>query len=214
MFVPDVVGQTTKVAELLIRKTQLVYVVKNEVYSLKYEKSKIISQSPEANSVTGKSVPVEVLVSLGEPPEGMILMPEFTGKELNEFKKWADKNKVAYQVREQEYEAAKPGIVISQEPPADTVLTYNTQVVAVAAIGSGAQPQAQTQPAGEVYHYEVPQGAKDQKIQVNLIDSSGEHQIFSNTQPPGSKLDIPIIRKGKAKLRIFIDNILVEEKEL
>ena len=214
VFVPDVVGQTTKVAELIIRKNQLVYNVSDQVYSLRYEKNKIISQKPDANSVADKNVPVDVLVSLGEPPEGMILMPDFVGKDINEFKGWSEKNKITYQIKEEEYESAAVNVIVGQEPPSDTVVTYTTIVLVTVSKGSKAALNTASQPAGEVFHYEVPQGAKEQKVQVMLIDSTGEHQIFSSIQLPGSKIDIPIMKKGRAKLRMFINNILVEEKEL
>ncbi|OGS22489.1 MAG: hypothetical protein A2252_01480 [Elusimicrobia bacterium RIFOXYA2_FULL_39_19] len=214
VFVPEIIGQTTKIAELLVRKNMMTLEVKNEQYSLRFEKNKIISQNPSPDSVVDKNGVISVTVSLGVPPEGMLLMPEFVGQDINEFKKWSEKNKITFQVREEEFESSPYNIVVSQEPQADTVLTYETQVVVVVSKGSTSILSTQPQQTGDVFHYDVPQGAKEQKIQVMLIDSTGEHQIYSSVQQPGSKIDIPVMKKGKSKLRVFINNILVEEKEL
>ncbi|PIV53181.1 MAG: hypothetical protein COS17_05325 [Elusimicrobia bacterium CG02_land_8_20_14_3_00_37_13] len=212
IFVPSIIGETARNAELKIRKYYLKAGTMTEVYSLKYEKGKVVSQTPEPDSIVKKNTPIDLIISSGEPRDGVILMPDFVGESIQKAKKWAEENNLNYEIAE-EFLPGSSGKIINQEPALDRILMSSDVVKLVVAIGS--EYKIEGQPVeGEKFYYEVPQGAKGQKIRLMLIDDTGEREIFSNVQSPGSKIDIPLIKKGKAKIRVFINNILVEEREL
>jgi hypothetical protein len=64
-----------------------------------------------------------------------------------------------------------------------------------------------------MFRYEVPQGAGDKQIRLTIQDDKGEQELFRGSRAPGSKLELPINPKGNARIRIFINNILVEERD-
>ena len=212
VFVPDLRGQVVKIAEMFLRRNSLEIGARNMFHSLKFAKDEVMWQSLEPNSITEKNTPVDLSVSLGPPPEGILLMPDFVGKNITAFIEWADNNKLKYELKETA-ETVPSNTVLSQQPAPDTVITFDMSIKAfVFGVDS---PQAATIPPGaEIFHYEVPQGSRDLKIRLVLIDSDGERQIFSNVQAPGSKIDIPVSKRGKSRIRVFISNILVEEREL
>jgi serine/threonine-protein kinase len=212
IFVPDVRGQTLKIAEMFLRRNNFEVGGRNMFHSLRFAKDEVMWQSLEPNSIAEKSVTVDLSISLGPPPEGILLMPDFTGKNAASFTEWADKHKLNYEIKETQ-ETGPANTVSSQQPTPDTVITYDLQIK-VFIFGAAGQHAQRTLPATDTFHYEVPQGGREVNVKVVLIDAEGEHQIFSGMQAPGSKIDIPLNRRGRARTRVFISNILVEEKEL
>ena len=63
-------------------------------------------------------------------------------------------------------------------------------------------------------HYQLPQGRKDMRIRVLLIDNNGEREVINESRAPGSKIDLEIPYSGTATFRILSDGILVREREI
>jgi hypothetical protein len=48
-----------------------------------------------------------------------------------------------------------------------------------------------------------------------VVDQYGERELFNGTRPPGSKIDVPVPDAGAgARMKIFLNGILVEERDL
>ncbi|MBU2567207.1 MAG: PASTA domain-containing protein [Elusimicrobia bacterium] len=225
VFVPDIVGQRDKSAAMVLRQRHLGVGSKNTVYSIRYDKNIVISMSPEPDTIVAKNTPVDITVSLGPPPEGIILMPNFTGMDVAEVRVWAGGKGINPEIVEKNDFPGDTvqGSVIGQEPQPDTMLTQDIPVIiTVAGSATGSIAGSAGIPGeGKVFqklppgiHYEVPQGSKEQRVRVVLIDGDGERKIFEGLQQPGSKIDLPVQRKGKAKIRIFLNNVLIEERDL
>jgi len=58
----------------------------------------------------------------------------------------------------------------------------------------------------------MPQKGNPSKVQIMLIDKSGEREIFNGIKTPGTEVDLSVPYGGPAKIRIFVDGVLVEEK--
>ena len=214
VFVPDIVGETMRRAELIVRKSNLTVGSVTELYSLRYEKDRVVTQKPEPNTIVNKNTEMELVVSLGEPVDGTILMPNFVGESVHDAKIWCEFNLIDYRITE-EFQSAPPGTVVHQEPIPDTVLFGTApvhMVVSKYSAVTGAENREKS--FGMPVHYDVPQGGREQKVRMVLMDEQGEREIYSKTHQPGSKIDLTVPTKGIARLRIFINNILVEEKEL
>jgi serine/threonine-protein kinase len=215
VFVPDITGETIRNAELIIHKNQLNIGNKIEMYSLQYEKNKIISQEPPPNSIVNKNTPINITVSLGPPPEGILLIPNFIGKNILELKTWCEQNKTYYSIVEEKLPGI-PGTIIQQFPVADTVITgtetINATIISQEQVNS--QDKNKHLPNNIPIHYEVPQGISEQIVRMIIIDENGEREIYSKKHLPGTKIDLSVFKKGHTKLRIFINNILVEERIL
>jgi serine/threonine-protein kinase len=208
IFVPDMRGQQTRSAEIAIRSAGLTLGEETTRYSLSIKKGSVMGQDPAPGAMAEKDSLVNIVISAGAPPEGVVLMPAFSGKPLSDVKKWAEDNSVQLKVVEDRANGVAPGTVIRQEPTPDTQMASDTIVTVTAASGESAALPSNS------FHYEVPQGGDDRELRLTVLDESGEHEIFKGTRAPGSKMDIPLYAQGAARVRIFINNILIEERDV
>lgn len=211
IFVPDLLGQQARTAEINIRSQGLSLGEESSVFSLSVEKGSVVSQDPAAGEIVDKESLVNLIISAGIPPESMTLMPNFIGKDLSEAKSWSENKGISLTVNEEPAAGIADGTVIRQEPGSDTDVTVSRKAGIVIATGSGAAAAFK----GKTFYYEIPQGGGDRELRLVLMDDSGESEIFKGTKAPGSKLEIPLDPKVKsARVRVFINNILVEEREV
>ena len=63
-------------------------------------------------------------------------------------------------------------------------------------------------------HYEMPQGKNASRVRVVVEDATGENEFMNETKQPGSKIDLEIPYMGRAAVRVFVDGILVREREI
>ncbi|MCS7227637.1 MAG: PASTA domain-containing protein, partial [Endomicrobia bacterium] len=124
VFVPDVIGEDYRKAEIVLRQYNLLIGTITERYSLRYSKNKIIQQNPVAGAVVDKNSYVDIVVSLGMPPEGqsIVLMPDFVNKNVNEVYLWAQKYNIEVQVEQKLIPGVEEGVVVEQSPLPDSVI--------------------------------------------------------------------------------------------
>ena len=126
IFVPDLTNQTVRSVQLVLRKNGLDLGEQYEKYSTVVERGKIISQNPNPRTSIAKNGLVNIVVSLGVPPEGVLLMPDFLGKNITEAENWASQNGVQIKnVNRVKDPAIAENTVIKQTPETDTVLGEN-----------------------------------------------------------------------------------------
>jgi serine/threonine-protein kinase len=208
VYVPNVIGQTTRSAEITVRSSGLTLGEETTRYSLMVEKDRVISQDPAGGTASEKDAIVNMVISAGQPPANVKLMPNFTGRDVSAAKEWADKNRLNVVIHEEPVAGLQPGAVIRQEPEPDADLATASGVSFTVAGGAGAAA------IGKVFYYEIPQSSGEKEIRLTLTDENGEVEIFRGVRPPGTKLELPVNPKGVAKIRVFVNNILVEEREI
>ncbi|MFA5858639.1 MAG: PASTA domain-containing protein [Elusimicrobiota bacterium] len=136
VFVPNLMGETVRSAELLLRRAGLGLGEELQGYSNTQDKGKIISQDPVENDAVGKGELVNIVVSIGRPPEGTVLLPNFNGKNVVTAKKWCDDNSVEFGIEFSNSSGAEKDIVISQIPRADTVVSEGLKVRLILSLGN------------------------------------------------------------------------------
>jgi serine/threonine-protein kinase len=209
IYVPDVVGQAARSAEITLRSYGLTLGEESSRYSLVQGKDHVLSQDPTAGSTAEKDALVNLVISAGPPPENIKLMPSLTGKSIDEARRWADQNRISVDTREEKSVGVAPGMVVSQDVPPDTDLASVRRVnLVIASADSAAEMPSRT------FYYEIPQSGEARAIRLVIIDENGEKELFRGTKEPGSKLEVPVNPKGRARVRIFVNNILVEEREV
>jgi hypothetical protein len=104
--------------------------------------------------------------------------------------------------------------VVKQDIAADTVMESGAAVKFT--VSSNAKAQAAPQAAVKTFHFEVPQGGSAKQFSFMLADTFGNREIWRGPLEPGSKHDIALPdRVGPtARIRIFVDGILMEERPL
>ena len=209
VFTPNLIGLPLRNAELLLRQRTLLLGEVSESYSLKAEKGTILSQEPRSELSVSKNTMVQVVVSAGEPPVGIVLMQDFRQKKISETYQWASDNKLQVKVIEDPGSLFPGGTVIDQSPAADTVVSADSPITLTVSShkSSGGQEENEFH-----IHYEVSQSGSQRHIRIVAVSKQGDREIFNGLRDPGSKIDLTVPYGGADKVRIFINGILVEER--
>lgn len=212
VFIPSLTGLPLRNAEMLLRQRELLLGEVAESYSLRIEKGRVMSQDPQAESPVEKSALVNVVVSAGKPASGVVLMPDFRQKNIAEALGWAQDLGLEVDVSTEPASLFPNGTVLSQEPATDTALTARSQIEFLVSGRAGAfHEDAKT----KTLQYEVSQGSSESLVRIVMVDPYGEREIFNGIRLPGSKITLEVPDTGTAaRARIFVNGILIEEREL
>lgn len=209
VYVPDLKGQTIRAATISLRSLGLALGELTKKASLKYEEGIVLGQDPAPNSTIEKDSSVNLLVSNGAPADGLVLMPEWIGKRAEEAKKWAVEENYGVEVISDKTSLADPGYVFKQKPEADGIIKPETKIIFYVA-----NEESKLAMEEKTFEYVVPDGKESKRVRLVLCDENGEKDIFNGVRESKTKISIPVKFNGKAKIKIFINNISIEEKEL
>ena len=209
VYVPDLKGQTIRAATISLRSLGLVLGELTKKASAKYEEGIVLSQDPAAGSTIEKDSSVNVLVSNGAPVDGTVLMPDWCGKPAEEAKKWAIDENYEVDVISKRTTLANPGEVFKQTPKFDEKITKDTKITFYVA-----DEKSSLALEDKMFEYVVPDGNENKRIRLVLNDESGERDIFNGIRGPKTTISVPVKVNGKATVKIFINNISIEERDL
>lgn len=209
VFTPNLIGLPLRNAELLLRQRQLVLGEVSESYSLKAEKGTVLSQDPKSELSVSKNTMVQVVVSAGVPPAGIVMMPDFRQKKSEEAQDWASQNNLSLSISEDANSLFPGGTVIDQSPAPDTVVASEARVELTVSSRKSAAGASEKEFR---VHYEVSQSGSQRHIRVVAMGKRGDREIFNGLRDPGSKIDLSVPYGGAEKVRIFVNGILVEER--
>ncbi|MDD5687269.1 MAG: PASTA domain-containing protein [Elusimicrobia bacterium] len=129
IFVPNLTNQTVRTAQVLLRKNGLDFGEQDEKYSEVIEKDRIISQSPLPRSPIQKNGLVNIVVSLGIPPEGVLVIPDFVGKNITEAENWAKQNNITIKsINKISDSSVAENTIIKQTPEEGIAINKNQSV--------------------------------------------------------------------------------------
>ena len=208
-FVPNVVGSDLRAAQLAVRQAGLLVNKVENAYSLTHEKGLIVSQSLKADSMVEKGQGIDLVISNGQPPSSVVLVPNFKNKKLSEATLWASAQNIDLIIKEDPDSVFPNGTIAAQNPEGDSQITPGSNLEVTVS-------RRQVEGEEKVYHlhYEMPQGKNASRVRVLLIDELGEREMMNDMQQPGSKIDVEIPYSGKATVRISVDGVLVREREV
>lgn len=208
-FVPNVVGSDLRAAQLAVRQAGLLVNKVENAYSLAHEKGLIVSQSLKADSMVEKGQGIDLVISNGQPPSSVVLVPNFKNKKLSEATLWASAQNIDLIIKEDPDSVFPNGTIAAQNPEGDSQMTPGSNLEVTVS-------RRQVEGDEKVYHlhYEMPQGKNASRVRVLLIDELGEREMMNDMQQPGSKIDVEIPYSGKATVRISVDGVLVREREV
>ena len=209
VFVPNTVGKTLREAQLAIRQAGLNVTQVENAYSLTYAKGTVITQNPEPDSMVQKGTSVSLVSSNGMPPASVVLIPNFKGKKLAEATLWASGQDINLIIKEDPESVFPNGVIALQRPQADSQVAPKSKVE----ITVSRRPTADDEKSYHL-HYELPQGKKDSMVRVTVEVVAGENVILNEKKQPGSKIDVEIPFTSFATIRVFVDEVLVREREV
>jgi serine/threonine-protein kinase len=213
VFAPNLIGLPLRNAEMLLREGQLAAGDISKTYSLKENRGIVLSQEPKADFGVARNSSVSLVISDGPPPAGVLLMPDFLRKNVDEAREWALQQTLSLNIGQDPTSLFPAGVILTQTPDADSVVSSSTALSLIVSAKASSVPTSASAPGNE-FHYEVPQGENESLVRIVAIDKYGEHEVFNGLRKPGSKIDVPIGESGQARVRIFLNGILVEERNL
>jgi serine/threonine-protein kinase len=196
---------------MMLRQSQLGLGEVSEAFSLKQEKGMVLSQDPKPESSLERNALVNVVVSGGAPPAGVTLMPDFLRKNVTEAQEWASKAGVNETETKDASSLFPYGVILNQTPAPDAVLAAGAKVNFTISGRKGSATQTSPE---KTFHYELAQGGADSLVRIVVVDKYGERELFNGLRKPGSKIDLPLQQSGGAHVKIFLNGILVEERDL
>jgi serine/threonine-protein kinase len=208
IFVPPLTDRGLPEAQNLLRAAGLGVGAMNQVYSQQHEVGWVMAQTPASGAVVRRGAMVDLKVSKGPPPPGVLLMPDFVNRSLSQAQAWLEENKISSEVAEESFPGTAGGVVQRQTPAPDAVLIPEATVRLVVSKGDGASG------AGSVIRYELPSGSDRVKVRIVLRDGAGEREVFAQEQAAGSVVEVPVSPQGAARARIFVNGVLTEERPL
>lgn len=208
VFTPNLIGLPLRNAELLLRQRQLLLGEVSESYSLRAPKGVLLFQDPKSETSVPKNTMVQIVVSAGNPPSGIVLMPDFKQKKIDEAYDWSTKTGYKINVNDDENSLFSYGTVIEQEPAPDFVVSEDTKIT----ITMSARKSVPDLDKEFQVHYEVSQSGSQRHIRIVAVGATGDREIFNGLRDPGSKIDLTLPYGSAVKIRIFVNGVLVEER--
>jgi serine/threonine-protein kinase len=140
-------------------------------------------------------------------------MPDFQRKTLTEVQAWASGAGMAVAVNKDFSSLFPAGTILNQTPDPDAVLAAESKIsFVVSARPNSGSPGAG--PGTKMFHYEISQGGAETLVRIVVVDKYGERELFNGLRKPGSKIDLPLQETGSARVKIYLNGTLVEERDL
>ncbi len=209
VYVPNLTGQSIRACNISLRSAGLILGELTKKSSIKYEEGIVLGQDPQAGTVIAKDSPVSVLVSNGAPSDGTVLMIDWTGQNISFAKEWAAQSNYDVEVIERKTSSANSGEVFDQSPKPDEILSKNSKIVFYVA-----DKESSLVLEDKHFSYTLPSKGEKQRVRLVLSDDNGEKDIFNGIKNPGSKISLNVKTKGKAVVKVFFNNISVEDVSL
>lgn len=206
---PNLVGMPLRDAQLALRQAGLTPGATDSQFSLTHEKGLVTAQSFPEEAPINKGDVVNLTVSNGPPAADMLLMPDFRQKKLTDATRWASASNIELDIEDDPHSPFPGGTITAQAPAFDEPVSAGSTVrVTVSRRAADEEEKLHR------IHYELAQGKNDMRVRIVVIDETGEREVFNENKAPGSKIDLEIPYGGEAKVRIYVNNILVREREM
>lgn len=200
--VPEIIGMSLSKAENLL---------KDEGYTIgkitkKFDSSKtlgiVLEQFPKAMDKAPKGSKINLVVNEGEKT-----VPNVVGQKLATAKQLLEKEGLVVGSTSYTKNQADKDTVLSTDPVPGSHLSEGAKVNLTLSSGGGDSMDS-------VYVDFVVPGTQEQHVQIYVTDSRGRRLIYDGSQKGGVRLRQKISASDNAKVQLYCDNKLIEEKTL
>lgn len=200
--VPEIIGMSLSKAENLL---------KDEGYAIgkitkKFDSSKtvgiVLEQFPKAMDKAPKGSKINLVVNEGEKT-----VPNVVGQKLATAKQLLEKEGLVVGSTSYTKNQADKDTVLSTDPGPGSHLSEGAKVNLT--LSSGGSDSMDS-----VYVDFVVPGTQEQHVQIYVTDSRGRRLIYDGSQKGGVRLRQKISASDNAKVQLYCDNKLIEEKTL
>lgn len=206
--VPDVTDYAVAQAEEVLRQAGFEIGARNEVND-DAPPGTVLRQSPDANTTHPRGTRVALSVSKGAaPPAVRSKMPDLAGLTLNEARREIVNAGLQLEssVSEQASREQPSGRVIGQNPAAGAPVSEGARVKLTLSTGPGPEERRQ------VLHVTMPDDERNHVLRIVVKDALGEAEAYTAVHEPGERVSPEVAYTGRATVRIYIDDSLLDEK--
>jgi serine/threonine-protein kinase len=174
-------------------------------------KNTIITHTPLPGSLVQKGSKVNLLVSKGER-EQEIVMPNLIGREIREVERVLKKlGIILSEVSYQENQRLPQGVVLEQSIPAGFSVKKWQRVKLVV----NKHPQKLLLLPQEVeIEYITPPGLIERRVRIVITAGGKIKEVYNKLCAPLEQVRVKVKKRKGAKVKIYLDGVLVEERKL
>ena len=206
--VPKVVGENIHRAETLVRLNGLRVKFSPRLYNSEIPFSQVMGIWPSPKTKIRRGEGVVLIVSQG-PRERAYSMPKIVGKSVISGLDIVRKLGLTVgRVKYLDTKGIPRGYIISQVPLSGKKVVAGHSVHVKVARGLD-----QITGNFSILKYTVPSGTFERRIRIVLLKNGKEKEIFSKKVRVGEKVHTLIPSTGYTRVKIFLDNELVEEQD-
>lgn len=220
--IPNLKGKTLEEAQRIVENDGTFRI--GNIARLRYNAppETVIAQDPAPDTLSQPGSFINILVCKGEPSE-VIIMPNIIGKTIKEAEEIIKQYDLKLVPNIIDTPDAPPNVVLDQTPPPDTPVTKGQTVIyTVKVSGDISLPDARYQ--AEIT-YIVEEDWATKEVRVELIDRNGNREVVWSKPRmydtlsqlryvKGTPINIKVNYIGKAKVEIYIDDVLKASYEL
>lgn len=193
----DFTGKSQKDVETWVSENQIPsdLVIYTYVYNDEIAKGNVISQSVRAGSGISKNNLVTIRISEGTDPDRKVTIPDFSGKSLDEIKKWFTDNGFANVTYNTEiHDDLKEDTFVSVNPSAGTAVHINDPVTVITSVKSSDSSGSVTVPDFTGYTYDqIIAWAEENSIYIQVLhedsDTVASGTFIHADVPAGTSVD-------------------------
>jgi serine/threonine-protein kinase len=210
VFIPKLTGLTLRRAELQLAQAGLILGKIGHTHDEEASLGSVITQSPIPGRFVPRNSSINMLLSDGPRP-AVYLLPDMTGfpmeTVLSRIRDW---NMRSGRIMEIVDEEVPPGTVAALTPPPGSAVVEGQSIHLTVTKMPGPAEPAQV----VLYHHTAPFGLLDRTLTLVLETGEEEKTVWEDTIGPGSSVSIPVVVSSPGVLRVYVDGVLLEEKEV
>jgi serine/threonine-protein kinase len=205
VFVPGVLGKPLIEAQSVLAAAGLQMGAITEIFSTDTAKGSVLAQNPSSGTVVTRGALIDVDVSKGVAPVGAPLVPNFIGRSVASAEDWAKTSGAELAIKEDRKAVGVPGTVVKQDPAGGQPVLEGESIELTVVPQNAASPT-------DRLTYVVPGSGGEVVVRIMARDNRGETQAYEGKHPGGFTLTIPISVKSPTRFRIYVDDLLTEER--
>lgn len=212
---PNVAGLSLQQSSVIVESNDLMVGKLSYSHHPHVPAQHLISQYPPAGIQTPTQQAVDLLVSLGPRPRG-IVVPDLEGMDLEEAARLLDHHSLTVAQVDTRYQPGRrPNQVIAQTPPAGQFLTSGGAVsVVLNRPPSTLAKRPLTNGDLHLFRYRSPEGFLKHQLRVRLSQGDLARDLFDELVPAGKEIWLLVAGTRPASLFVYLDNDLIETRVL
>ncbi|UCB45329.1 MAG: PASTA domain-containing protein [Spirochaetota bacterium] len=177
-----------------------------------YPEGTIVGQYPSPNTPITNVDTIDLIVSKGKEIHAFQLK-DYTGRKVDEVMQLlALRGVLVHVITEEVLDPVMNGIIISQDPPEETLVQRNDTVTFN--VGYLPSEEEKDKLYARVLNFDVPQDMEEAGIRIVIQDRIGEREIYNEENIGGDNISVPFKSYSNTTVFIYVDNGLFEIRKL